>query len=223
MKHAALTSGVIQGPRLLLRPWKGEDERVRRMWATYSDPLSKLWNLPRCRPLYEEFLSFFHSSQGNRRSWAIESQDRQLIGRLSLREIEPWKRRARLGISLGEDYVNQGLGTEALALFLDHFFGSLGFTTMALDVAACNGRAVRCYERLGFRHVKQEWRKADQAFCPHLLQDPAYHHLRPFFRVQAGTTWVQFLEMELQKSWWVMPLFQWEGAGGEGQPVRARV
>ncbi|NJN66089.1 MAG: GNAT family N-acetyltransferase [Chloroflexaceae bacterium] len=215
--------GDIFGPRVALRPWKGEDERACRMWATYPDPFSKLWNLPRSRSLYEEFFTFFSGSSGTRRSWAIENQAGQLIGRLSLREIDPWKQRARLGISLGADYVGQGLGTEALALFLDHFFGVLEFTTMALDVAACNGRAVRCYERLGFRHIRQEWRKAGHAPCLQLLQEPAYHHLLPFFRNQAGTIWVQFLEMELQKSWWVRLMPGREGRTVECHAIQARI
>lgn len=192
-----------QGERVAIRPWKRDDTREQQSWSDYSDPFSEFWNLPKPLSLGDEFLSLLSPASGSRQAWAIEDEHHQLIGRISLREIEFFEQRARLGISLAPTFVGQGRGTEVLTLFLDHFFGPLGFTSMLLDVAAFNRRAVRCYERLGFHLIRHEWRKAGHSSIPTILHQPAYHHLRPFFRYENRALWVQFLEMELQKRQWL--------------------
>jgi RimJ/RimL family protein N-acetyltransferase len=146
-------------------------------------------------------LSLF-SLSGTSRVWAIEDYHNRVIGRISLRDIEQWWRRARLGISLNEVYLGQGLGTEALTLFFDYYFGSFNYATLLLDVAAFNGRAIRCYERLGFVLKGYDWRQTTNTSCIQLLKDPQYHDLREFFRQDEQGIWVQYLEMELHKRQW---------------------
>lgn len=196
------TISCTAGSRLCLRPWRSADEREHRTWPDYTDPLSHLWNLPRV-PRGSEFFSFLRSPGAERWMWAIEmSDDGTLIGRISLRDIDRWRCQARLGISLAAPYVGHGLGTEAMRLFLDYFFEEAGFSTMLLDVAAFNQRAVRCYEHLGFSRVRVEWRETNKNTCAHLLDDPSCFHLRPFFKPEGRVIRVQFLEMQLQKHLW---------------------
>ncbi len=192
---------LLQGARICLRPWQSQDNSALPSWASYADPWSPLWNLPRFGSPGNLFFSFF-SLSGTSRSWAIEYDDHQVIGRISLRDIEPWRRRARLGISISESYVGQGIGTESLSLFLTYYFGSFNYTTMLLDVAAMNFRAIRCYERLGFVLKGDEWRQAGKNACLQLLKDPQYHEYLPFFRHDQRGIWVQYLEMELHKRQW---------------------
>lgn len=193
----------MQSTRVLIRPWEHHDDGIERTWPPYSDPFSAFWNIPRNRTLIEGIFSFSFGFGTYRWVWAIEDSNGTLIGRISLRDIKYYAQQARLGISLAEPYTSKGIGTEALSLFLDHFFGPLRFTTMRLDVAAFNLRAIRCYERLGFQHVGSEWRKTTPDPCLLLLDDPAYHHLLPFFRHERYTMWVQFLEMELTRRAWL--------------------
>lgn len=203
MKLLDDTIYCASGPRVRLRPWKSSDEQERRMWPAYADPLSHLWNLPRTRSRGNEFFSFLRSPASERWMWAIEmTDDGTLIGRISLRDIDRWRCHARLGISLVASWVGHGLGTEAMCLFLDYFFEQAGFSTMLLDVAAFNQRAVRCYENLGFARVRVEWRDTDNDACAQIFDDPASHHLRPFFRREGRVTQVQFLEMSLHKQLW---------------------
>ena len=45
----------------------------------------------------------------------------------------------------------RGLGQEAIGILLDYAFGMLGLERVELEVAQENARAIRCYERAGFR------------------------------------------------------------------------
>ncbi len=192
---------LMESERIRIRPWQYRDLIAQESWPRYGDPFSSFWNTPRSHD-WNGSRSYFYSSN-IRRVWAVENCQYNLIGRISLRELEPHVHRARLGISLGSPFVGQGLGTEALALFLDHFFGVMGFHAMLLDVAAFNRRAVRCYEGLGFRYVGSDWRHIGPDPSLRLLDDPAYSELVPFFRRERRGAWVQFFEMKLHKDSWM--------------------
>jgi RimJ/RimL family protein N-acetyltransferase len=76
-----------------------------------------------------------------------------LIGNLALNNID-WKNRsATFGIVLGEkDYWGQGYGTDAARTMLKFAFEELNLHRVMLDVYDFNPRAMRCYEKVGFRH-----------------------------------------------------------------------
>jgi RimJ/RimL family protein N-acetyltransferase len=192
---------LLRNDRLSIRSWSFHDDELADEWPPYNDPMEPLWNLPRQFGLGADAWSFFESS-GMRRTWAVEDRSGQLIGRISLRDIDNRKAHARLGITFGAPFIGQGLGTEALALFLDHFFTGLRFDTMLLDVAAPNERAVRSYQRLGFGCVGSDWRVADSRFDRRVLDSPRYAHLRRFFRATARGLEVEFYEMRLHKTEW---------------------
>ncbi|MFO7167439.1 MAG: GNAT family N-acetyltransferase [Chloroflexota bacterium] len=190
----------LQGSRVVIRPWQRFDDDLANEWPPYNDPLDSLWNLPRQTSLTESWSTFFDS--GQRRSWAVEDRSGNLIGRISLREHDPRRRQARLGITFGAPYVGRGLGTEALALFLDYYFTDAGYAVMVLDVAAPNERAVRCYRRLGFSYVDSDWREVGFSFDRRVLDMPPYEHLQRFFRPTARGLAVEFYEMRLTREEW---------------------
>ncbi|HNP70002.1 MAG TPA: GNAT family N-acetyltransferase [Kouleothrix sp.] len=193
---------LLRSARLSIRPWTFHDDELADEWPPYNDPLEPLWNLPRQVGLSSEVWSFFEST-AMRRTWAVDDAAGRMIGRISLRDIDTRKSQARLGITFGASYVGQGLGTEALALFLTYYFTDLGFQAMVLDVAAPNQRAVRSYERLGFSFAGSDWRIADSRFDWRVLDSPHYAQLRPFFRNGQHGLYVEFYEMQLHKNDWL--------------------
>jgi RimJ/RimL family protein N-acetyltransferase len=193
---------VLHTDRLSIRTWTFHDDELAEEWPPYGDPTEPLWNLPRQVGYGGDQWSSLFDGSGMRRTWAVEDRAGRLIGRISLREIDTRKAHARLGITFGAPYIGQGLGTEALALFLDYYFTDLGFEAMLLDVAAPNQRAVRSYERLGFSFVGGDWRTADSRFDRRLLDDPRYTHIRQHFRSGQRGLYVEFFEMRLFKEEW---------------------
>jgi diamine N-acetyltransferase len=192
----------LQGPRVTVRPMVKPDLRAMMSWRPFADPLYQPYDFP--RRTWGDHARWFEwrTRDPSRRMFVIENEGHEVIGSLTLREIDP-PLSARLGITIGADYVSQGYGSEALQVFLDHYFGSMGFKDMVLDVAATNLRAVRTYRALGFRHVGQHYRPANHSSYATIREDPRYRHLGRFFRRQGTFYQVLFYDMALtQEEWW---------------------
>jgi RimJ/RimL family protein N-acetyltransferase len=192
----------LRSARTYIRSWRRHDDDLADEWPSYDDPLDALWNLPRQLAAGGSHWSNGFESGGVRRTWAVEDLSGLLIGRISLREIDERSGVARLGITFGAPYIGRGLGTEALATFLDFYFTDLSFRAMVLDVAAPNQRAVRCYRRLGFQVVGSDWRDAGLYFDQRVLERPRYVDIRQFFRPGQRGLCVQFFEMRLDREAW---------------------
>lgn len=191
----------LQGLRVTIRPMKRGDLDAMMQWRPLADPLYQAFDFPR-RSATEHIQWFdWRCRDTSRRLYTVEDEKRRVIGSLTLREIDG-RRSARLGITLGADFVSKGYGSEALGLFLDHYFGTMGFAQIVLDVAATNLRAVHAYKSLGFRQVGQHYRSADHPSFRILRQDPIYRHLWRFFRRQGTVHQVLFYDMALTREEW---------------------
>ena len=191
-----------QGPRVSLRPLTRADLEQMANWHPHDDPLLADANWPQ-RTLSELERWYTHHSQDPRRLLcAVTDKSGQLIGTITLRERDA-RRSSRLGITLGADYVDQGLGTEALTLFLDYYFAELGFEKLVLDVAGYNRRAIRVYRKLGFAAVGQHERSLERDKKWAFLNEPAYANVQQFFRRdRLGRRWHLHFEMELTREGW---------------------
>ena len=76
----------------------------------------------------------------------------RLIGLATFSNLDPDNGSALFHITIGErDAWGQGMGTEATSLMVGHAFEVLGLHRVGLSVFAFNLRAIRAYERVGFR------------------------------------------------------------------------
>ncbi len=82
---------------------------------------------------------------------AIFNRQDQAMGLLSLWDRTIPHQAAELSIWIGEGYRNGGNGTEALRLALGYAFGDLKLHKVYLRVLEYNARAIRTYEKCGFR------------------------------------------------------------------------
>jgi RimJ/RimL family protein N-acetyltransferase len=191
----------LQGQRITIRTMKSEDLDAMLRWRPFADPLYRPFDFP--RQSRSEHMRWFEwrRRDPSRRLYTIVNENRQVIGSLTLREIDG-RRSARLGITIGADFVSQGYGTEAMHVFLDHYFGEMGFATMVLDVAATNLRAVRAYRAIGFRETGQHYRPASHPSYRILQKEPRYRHLRQFFQRTGGVAAVLFYDMSMTREEW---------------------
>ncbi|HPF08704.1 MAG: GNAT family protein [Candidatus Cloacimonetes bacterium] len=84
----------------------------------------------------------------------IEKDTNKVIGNCGLHGVNEVHRRASFGIFIGEKtYWNQGIGAEATALILDYGFNILNLKSISLEVVSFNKRAVKCYEKVGFKLI----------------------------------------------------------------------
>jgi len=76
------------------------------------------------------------------------------------------------------DCCDHGLGSRFIQLIADRCFAS-GIDIFRFDVAAPNARAIRCYEKAGFKIVEEFWR-GDQEFLETIdIESPSFDFLRP--------------------------------------------
>lgn len=191
----------LRGEKVIVRSQMRDDWEIMRSWRPFDDPLCFIYNLPSPNPKRNSSQNTSYPDDSDRRWYTIEDLNGQVVGRLSLREIDG-HRSARLGITIGADWVGQGYGTDAIRTFLYHFFGELLFATLYLDVAAPNRRAIRCYEKCGFRRVGEEYRDAGPDARLAFLQDGKYQDIRHFFIKEGDRNLVLFYEMQLDRQDW---------------------
>jgi aminoglycoside 6'-N-acetyltransferase len=68
-------------------------------------------------------------------------------------ESDPGSRHADVDIFLGPDAQDRGLGTEAMRVVLRHLIDERGHHRVTLGTSVDNARAIRCYDKVGFRRV----------------------------------------------------------------------
>ena len=76
----------------------------------------------------------------------------ELIGNCGIEIISAIDRTGELGILIGDKrFWNRGYGTEAVRLLLGFGFLTLNLNNIRLTVHSFNERAIRCYEKCGFK------------------------------------------------------------------------
>lgn len=82
------------------------------------------------------------------------------IGSVYVRDIDLEHKKAEYGIFIGEtDCLGEGYGTEAAELMIEYAFEFLGIHKLMLRVYAENERAIKSYEKAGFK--KEAYLKDD--------------------------------------------------------------
>lgn len=79
--------------------------------------------------------------------------DNTLIGEIALDVVDWSGRDAFVGLGIGEtEYWNKGYGTDVMNVLLRYAFTEVNLRRVTLSVFEYNPRAIRSYEKAGFRH-----------------------------------------------------------------------
>jgi len=143
----------LVGERLYLRPLDEADLDRCMTWINDPDLLPFLMRrTPMNRSAEREWLAQQGRSETTFALAIVLKDGDRHIGNAGLHGIHPFNRSAEFGIFIGEaDAREQGYGTEAARLLIDHGFRELGLHRIQLHVYAFNARARRAYEKLGFK------------------------------------------------------------------------
>ena len=146
--------GEIVGRRIVLRRHRAENLAIVSRW--YRDPEVARLTRYQTRPMpREEVERFFQTRLLGPDSVAYAIHVRltdRLIGLTTFSSLDPDNGSVLFHITLGErDVWGQGYGTEAASMMLAHAFERLGLHRVGLSVFSFNERAIRSYEKAGFR------------------------------------------------------------------------
>lgn len=115
-------------------------------------------DLPGCVAWWEEI-----RRSKRDRLFALEDETGQLIGDLELANICWQGREAELRIRIGEkEYWNKGYGTLAVHQIVGYAFDELSLNRLYLRVYTFNIRAIKCYQKIGFKMQAVLKREKDQ-------------------------------------------------------------
>ncbi len=150
-----ISKDVLKGSLVRLAPFKADDAEQMSRWTEDYDYLRRMdtdWAVPDTVDQFRE-----KDRRGSRGKNSVEFrlrtiEDDQLIGFVALHSVE-WNNQACLmAIGIGHpDYRSKGYGTDALQLILQYAFLELNLNRVGLDVIEYNERAVRAYEKVGFK------------------------------------------------------------------------
>lgn len=171
---------IAQGQTTRLREFTRKDVDRWCEWGRHDDPLFSSYNPTKMSgTMRDAWYDDLVQKQGQL-PYAIEDQERRLVGRLFLRHIREREGTAVLGIDLDAGLLGRGYGTDALRAFMVYFFGPARFVKMYLSVAAFNVRARRSYDRCGFQQFATHWQLFKSE--ANVLADPQYAEIRHLFR-----------------------------------------
>ena len=152
---------VLRGPRVTLRPPLprhaggarriGRHEEILRM---FGEETGEGWR-GSTRAESEELLEVLAATE-DRVTWVVDAGS-GFIGSASLHSFSADGTTAAYAIGLlSPDALGHGLGTEVTRLVLTHAFDDLGLSVLTVRVLEFNSRAIGCYVRCGFTHLRTE-------------------------------------------------------------------
>lgn len=183
--------------RITFRRFRRADLKARLTWPPYVDPFFAHLNYPLSTFVERERWLLTRITNTGKTYLAVEDEGGDLIGEMSLREIDSKTRSSRLGIHLAADKLGQGYGREAIIALLDYYFNVMRFDVIFLDVAAYNTRALRLYESLHFLHIRLFWRSEPRDLP--VFTDDAFAWMRRYFRRKGPLLECLYEDMVLTK------------------------
>jgi aminoglycoside 6'-N-acetyltransferase len=142
-----VATGRLSGERVTLRPLEAAD--APRLAEIAAEPEVARWWLA----LSEEDLLELADPDTDDVGFAVEL-DGELIGLAQAgEEADPDYRHASIDLFLTTGRHGQGLGPDTVRTLARWLFAERGHHRIVIDPAAANERAIRAYERVGFRRV----------------------------------------------------------------------
>jgi len=150
-----IASEVARGEHVVLRSKRLGDAHNDYRWRTDAE----LARFDAARPFtatYHDYLALYRDEltypSPYRRSLAIEDQAGRHIGNAMYYNIDTVRREAEIGITIGErECWNRGYGSDAVRALVGLIFASTGFRRVYLKTLEWNERALRAFEKAGFR------------------------------------------------------------------------
>ncbi len=141
------------GPTIYLRPLEVADAPALVPWFNDGEVTRFLRRYyPMTVAREEEWLRALYQGPHDVAFGIALRADDRLIGAAGLHDVEPRHRHCFFGISIGDKSLwGKGHGTEATRLILRYAFHVLNLNRVWLHVYEYNPRAIRVYEKVGFR------------------------------------------------------------------------
>ncbi|GGH77177.1 GNAT family N-acetyltransferase [Pullulanibacillus pueri] len=148
------TIKFLEGERVFLRPIEQEDLHefyIKSLWDKEGRKLTGTQTVFSRMGVQKWFEAISIDNSRIDLLICLQENDR-VIGDVAMLNIDHQNQRAIVRISIFEQaYLGRGYGTEAMGLLLVFGFDVLNLHRVGLDVYSFNSRAIKSYEKLGFK------------------------------------------------------------------------
>jgi aminoglycoside 6'-N-acetyltransferase len=164
-----MTSPVLVGQRVVLRPGRHDDVTVL-VGIFASNAVARWWPGEDAASLG----GLLAGVDGDLVVWVVEV-DGEVIGLAqAYEEPDPQYRHAGIDLALAAEAQGRGLGPEVVGVVVSHLV-ERGHHRVVIDPNASNARAIRAYEKAGFRRVgtmrSYEWDPTREAWTDGVLME----------------------------------------------------
>jgi aminoglycoside 6'-N-acetyltransferase len=142
-----LSAEHLRGERVTLRPLEAAD--VPRLAQIAAEPEVARWWLGLTEQDLREKLGLDEDGL----IFTIELDGKPIGLAQAGEELDPDYRHASIDLFLGTAWQGQGLGADTVRTLARWLFEERGHHRITIDPAVANERAIRSYERVGFRRV----------------------------------------------------------------------
>jgi len=141
------------GVKCYLSPMDENDAEKFTEWVNDLEVIQYLTMYPRVIDVQNE-KGFLEKIPKEYNYSIIDIKTNELLGNCSFDSIDHINQTGEVGIFIGnKEYWNRGYGTEALSLLMDYGFKALNLHNIFLSVVSFNERAIRSYEKIGFKVI----------------------------------------------------------------------
>jgi len=146
-----MKAAILKGKRITLRSLKLEDASVFVRWLKDKDVTRFLtWQSPVNLIDEKKWIRKQLKSEGSF-TWSILNENSKLIGNCALR-LKEHDRVANFGIVIGEkDEWGKGYSGEVIKIIGNYIFDKLKYQRFELSLDMDNKRALKAYEKSGFK------------------------------------------------------------------------
>lgn len=162
---------MYYGEKVKLRAYKREDVTRACEFVNDSEVKSHLVSDIPYPTMFEQELKWIEEQINLKDGYnfAIEAlENNKYIGGCGVFRIDWLNRTANVGIMIGDkDYWSKGYGTDAMKVLIKFIFEQMNLNKIKLNVFGFNKRAMKCYEKCGF--------KVEGTLRQELFRDGQYH------------------------------------------------
>ena len=177
-------------PRIYLSKIEREDALELKEWGNFSDPRLIGYNYGNLTD-FELRLWYGNINMPNKKYFAVRrKEDDRFIGFIGLKNINPILKRAKLGIVFDANYVSLGYGYEAIREIFVKFFDEMRYRTLYLDVNLFNERAIKAYEKAGFKMT---------SYTREVFENQAIDLDERYFEMSKGLIYSKIMNMKISE------------------------
>lgn len=143
----------IEGEKVYLSPMNLEDIEKYVKWMNDFSTTDGLGSSSKVTTFESEKAWLINNMDKKEQQFAIVLKETdKLIGNCGFCDINHLHQKGEVGLFIGEEENrSKGYGTEALSLLVEYGFNYLNLKNIMLKVFSFNKRAIKSYEKLGFK------------------------------------------------------------------------